>query len=199
MYKAIDNIFGSGKVMEWVRIVMNDNFRVIKSMIHGNLKNNGNILDIGCGTGYFSRLFKNAKYAGIDSSKEYVSFANKKYGGYFFVMDATKMNFNEKVFDGVLMVSFLHHLSDNELKKVFSDVRRVLKDNGKLVIIDPVPVDEQSNFIRKFIFKNDRGHYGRGKIKVIRLLDPYFKLERYEVRNSFTCTLQLFVCSNKRR
>ena len=158
MYKIVDSIFGLGRVMEWVRIVINNNFRVIRSMIRENLSDNGSVLDIGCGTGYFSRLFKNAKYVGIDSSEEYVSFANRKYGGKFFVMDATKMNFNKNVFDGVLMVSFLHHIPDNELKKIFSDVKRVLKKDGKLIIIDPVPVEEQSNFIRRFIFKNDGGN-----------------------------------------
>ncbi len=197
MYKLIDAIFGSGRVMEWVRIAMNNNFRVIKSIIRENLSDNGSILDIGCGTGYFSKLFKNAKYAGIDNSGEYVSFANKKYGGKFFVMDATKMNFNKKVFNWVLMVSFLHHIPDNELKKIFNDVNRVLKDDGKLIIIDPVPVEEQSNFIRKFIFKNDRGNYGRGKAKISELLESYFKLEKYEVRNSLMCTLQLYVCKGK--
>jgi len=194
MYKIVDSIFGLGRVMEWVRIVINNNFRVIRSMIRENLSDNGSVLDIGCGTGYFSRLFKNAKYVGIDSSEEYVSFANRKYGGKFFVMDATKMNFNKNVFDGVLMVSFLHHIPDNELKKIFSDVKRVLKKDGKLIIIDPVPVEEQSNFIRRFIFKNDRGNYGRGKAKIVELLKTCFKLDRYEVRNSLTCTLQLYVC-----
>ena len=104
------------------------------------------------------------------------------------------MNFNKKVFDGIIMVSFLHHIPDNELKKIFNDVKRVLKNEGKLVIIDPVPVEEQSNFIRKFIFKNDRGGYGREKAKIVELLDSYFKLEKCEVRNSLTCTLQLYVC-----
>ncbi len=197
MHKAIDVIFGSGRVMEGVRIVINNNFIVLKSMIQKNLMDKGSILDIGCGTGYFSRLFKNAKYVGIDNSEKYISFANKKYGGKFFVMDATKMNFNKSVFDSILMLSFLHHLPNNELKRVFSDTKRVLKKGGRLLIIDPVPVREQSNFIRKFIFKNDRGHYGRSKIEVIKLLKPYFKLDKYEVRDSLTCTLQLFACSKK--
>ena len=193
----INDIFGSGRVMEWVRILINNNFRVIKSMIRENLDDKGDILDIGCGTGYFSRLFKFSKYVGIDSSLKYVGFANKKYGGKFFVMDANKMNFKNKLFDGVLMISFLHHLTDKELDGIFHDVKRVLKIEGKLIIIDPVPVYEQKNFLRKFIFRHDRGCYGRNKEQIFRLLEPYFNISSYAVKNSLTCTLQLFVCNNK--
>ncbi|MBI4155132.1 class I SAM-dependent methyltransferase [Candidatus Woesearchaeota archaeon] len=190
----IDGVFGSGRVMEWIRILMNNNFRVIKKTIKENCNDEGNVLDIGCGTGYFSRLFNNANYVGIDNSDKYIKFANTKYGGKFFVMDANKMDFKKENFDVVLMISFLHHLSDRELKGIFNDVKRVLKKNGKLIIIDPVPVNEQSNFIRRFIFSHDRGCCGRSKEQISRLLENYFKIEKYEVRNSLSCTLQLFIC-----
>ena len=192
--KVVDKIFGAGNVMEWVRILINNNFKVMKVFIRNSLGDKGNILDIGCGTGYFSRLFKNANYLGIDSSEEYVGFANKKYGGKFFVMDANKMNFKDKVFDGVLMISFLHHLTDEELNKILKDVRRVLKKDGKLIVIDPMLVPDQKNFIRKFIFKHDRGANGRNKEQILKLLNFYFKVDKYEVKNSISCTYQMYVC-----
>jgi SAM-dependent methyltransferase len=52
-------------------------------------------------------------------------------------MDATKMKFNDKSFDAVVCGYVLGHLWKYH-EKALSEIRRVLKNNGKVVIIDNV-------------------------------------------------------------
>lgn len=65
------------------------------------------ILDIGCGTGRFSKLFKHATYVGLDFNKHFITFAKKKYAQKninFITCDYKKINYTDLgVFDLILI------------------------------------------------------------------------------------------------
>jgi len=81
-----------------------------------------NVLEIGCGSGELSRYLKN--YIGIDISERTP----------FIVGDAQNLPFEDNSFDLILLLDLLEHTDD---KIVLSEVYRVLKPNGYVIITVP--------------------------------------------------------------
>lgn len=103
------------------------------------------VLDIGCGRGeMILYAAKNSAIGyGIDYSKEAIKLANKlktkqkpniQKKMSFSVMDAKKLSFQDSSFDLVIMTDVFEHLYPEELEVVFGEIRRVLKNNGRLVL-----------------------------------------------------------------
>ncbi len=88
----------------------------------------GKILDIGCGTGYHINLLKSAgkEAIGLDISKQMLA-ENK---GDVLRSDATEMPFPDKSFDTVICMFSTLNLLD---EKAFSEISRILKDNGVFI------------------------------------------------------------------
>jgi demethylmenaquinone methyltransferase/2-methoxy-6-polyprenyl-1,4-benzoquinol methylase len=57
-------------------------------------------------------------------------------------MDAKKLNFDNEFFDIVMLSSILHHIDENVAKNCFKEIHRVLKKNGRWVIVDLGKPDE---------------------------------------------------------
>ncbi len=95
------------------------------------------VLDLGCGTGHIAQaLAQNREWHGIDISPKSIKIAEKYYKKAI-VGDMTKnTGYEKESFDVVLLLSSLHHVY---LKKedVIKEATRVLKEEGKLIIIDP--------------------------------------------------------------
>ncbi len=101
--------------------------------------NRNSILEIGCGQGYNTFLrSKNKKniIIGIDISRKEIEIAKRRYPQVDFrVMDAEKLEFKNSYFDEVYAIEILEHV-DN-VKKVLSEISRVLKLEGKLIVSIP--------------------------------------------------------------
>lgn len=103
------------------------------------------VLDIGCGRGelVFSAAKQGAQCVGIDYSVEAIRLAqlacSKKNKALrdmvkFYVMDAKKIKFGKNAFDVVILTDVVEHLYGHELKIVFNHIKRVLKENGILIV-----------------------------------------------------------------
>ena len=94
------------------------------------------ILEVGCGKGRFIREIakRNARCVGIDVSENFLKDAQAKKRGTFLKASATRLPFGSKTFDVVFAVEVIEHLPD--LKGFFEEASRVLKDEGRLIIID---------------------------------------------------------------
>ncbi|MDP1719138.1 MAG: class I SAM-dependent methyltransferase [bacterium] len=109
--------------------------RVEKYLIDNDLQS-GKVLDLGCGFGWYSRLFS-GDYTGIDNDPGRLAIARAKYPGKKFLeMSADKLDFPDSSFDLVISFLVLHHLTDGQLTKALAEVRRVLKPSGKFLAID---------------------------------------------------------------
>lgn len=125
----------------------------------------GEILDIGCNDGTFSKVILDAsgakKITGMDVIKKTVDWANKhwkKTGKMkFIVADAVKIPFAADSFDAVFALEVLEHVFDP--KKVLLEVKRVLKKGGYAVFL--VPSDNLLFRIIWFLWLN---FYPRGKV-----------------------------------
>ena len=102
------------------------------------LFNGGKILDIGCSTGNFVVQDKK-NIVGIDLDEGQIKIA-KSRGLNVKKFDANKrLPFNDNTFDKVNCRHVIEHLDDvgDNLLVFMKDIRRVLKKNGKLVLITP--------------------------------------------------------------
>ena len=59
----------------------------------------GNVLDLGCGTGEYARLFSAKRYVGLDLSPPFVRYASARLGGFaFLVGDGERLPFPDDRF-----------------------------------------------------------------------------------------------------
>ena len=108
------------------------------------------VLEIGCGTGVFTRLFcqNGIKPIAVDISHDLLRKAKDKNPDVFFIQaDAENLPFKENVFDCVLGVSILHHLNINSALKC---IRAVLVDGGSMAFSEPNMANPQI-FLQKRI------------------------------------------------
>ncbi len=96
-------------------------------------------MDIGCGTGAFSRLLARQaeRVMGLDLSPEMIRVARERSVGFsnieYQVADATAWEYPAGRFDCVASIATMHHLP---LKETLAKVRETLAPGGALVVID---------------------------------------------------------------
>jgi len=155
------------------------------------IKNKNNyILDIGCGTADILESIPNNYYYGFDISQNYINYEKKKFinKNYHFFNEKFSLISIKKLpkFDFVILFAILHHLSNIEIKGLFLNVKRVLKKNGVILIVDPVFIKKQ-NFIAKLLIKLDRG-------KNIKNFKEYnVTLKKYYQKITYKITHQKFI------
>ncbi len=116
--------------------------RIIKSFdgkldsLEGKTKGR-NILDIGCGCGFFlaAARARGWKTAGIDISQPAIDYANTVLGLSVKHADSSDAGFADNAFDVVTMWDVIEHLEDPVA--VLAQARRVLKPGGIIVIETP--------------------------------------------------------------
>lgn len=111
-----------------------------------NLKMGDQVLDVGCGTGTLAiaaqpRVGAKGNVCGIDASPEMIARARKKAktnGANVRFENAVveKLPFADSTFDAVLGTLMLHHLGREARRECLSEIRRVLKPGGRLLVVD---------------------------------------------------------------
>ncbi len=99
----------------------------------------GNILELCCGTGQSSHIFKNAQgfVVNMDINQGFVRYGHKrKRFANPIAGNAYSLSFCDGVFDTVVMPDAFHHVLYHE--KLFSECSRVLKSGGEFIIFDIV-------------------------------------------------------------
>lgn len=96
------------------------------------------VLDVGCGNGrdckYISQ--KGFDINGIDLSVGMLEIAKEKVpNGKFEIMDITNITYPDNSYDGIISNCSLFHIPVEELPKTLDSFRRILKPNGKLLLI----------------------------------------------------------------
>ncbi|HDM36970.1 MAG TPA: class I SAM-dependent methyltransferase [Candidatus Syntrophoarchaeum butanivorans] len=104
----------------------------------------GSILDLGCGSGLTAFAIRSkspgVKIVGIDISDEMVRVAKKRavlHGNsrlIFLVGDMERIPFKDSTFDLVVCINVIRYLDG--LEDAFSDIHRVLKEKGGLILVD---------------------------------------------------------------
>ncbi len=95
------------------------------------------ILDVGCGEGEIINMDKD-NFFGIDINQEAIlrclnNGLNVKFG------DVSNIPFENDFFDIVYCSNVIEHLSPIKAREMIIEMRRVLKKEGKIIIITPMP------------------------------------------------------------
>lgn len=108
------------------------------------------VLEIGCGGGKISSLLADdtKRYIGIDPDENAIREAKENYDKVDFrIGNGESLVFGDLVFDLVLFTLSLHHQNSSAALK---EAYRVLKNTGKLVIVEPSVKGEFQQFFHLF-------------------------------------------------
>jgi SAM-dependent methyltransferase len=103
------------------------------------------ILEIGCGTGYFTRELtqRGADIVAIDVSPDLLEIAKAKYSApnvRYEIQNACALTYADAMFDSVVGSSILHHL---EIEEALREIYRVLKPGGAIYFTEPNMLNPQ--------------------------------------------------------
>lgn len=100
----------------------------------------GAILDVGCGTGAHLEIYQRfgGSLHGVDTSPAMLKLARDRLGERAELMeaDATNMPFETASFDLILCMLVLHEMEDEVRNGVLSEMRRLIKADGRVLLID---------------------------------------------------------------
>jgi SAM-dependent methyltransferase len=172
VYKALQTAIGAGK------------FRRYFIDRHVRPKSGERILDIGCGPGEIvPYLPEGVEYVGYDISPEYIDWAKNRFPGRgeFFAarFDEAELG-RHRPFDTVIVIAVLHHLDDEEARKLLSLLGRAVRKGGRIITADLVSVDGQ-NPIAQMMVDWDRGQNVRRSGEYLALAQPVFDEVQGEV------------------
>jgi len=130
-YDTILNLigFGQGQREKIVRLL--------------NLKPGEKFLDVGCGTGSLlkvaRKLHPDNEMVGIDIDKKILEIAKKKLDSIGITLintGAENLPFPDNSFDVVVSTLIFHHLPTEIKLKALSEIKRVLKPDGRFLLVD---------------------------------------------------------------
>ena len=106
------------------------------------VEKNDVVLDFGCGSKSYllnntSNVIKRGvgiDYEVISSKQNNIEYINYKY--------SNKLSFKDKTFDKIFLLAVLEHVNLDEVDNLFLEFRRILKDNGKIILTTPRPLSK---------------------------------------------------------
>jgi ubiquinone/menaquinone biosynthesis C-methylase UbiE len=132
------------------------------------------VLDVGCGTGSLAIAAKRhvggqGQAFGIDASPEMIAraiskSANERIDVSFKTAVAEALPFADATFDAVLSTLMLHHLPSKVRQQCLSEIRRVLKPEGRLLVVDFAKPQDRSGLLAHF---HRHGHVDPREIVVL--------------------------------
>lgn len=136
---------GAGEIWNWESPAGKLRWARRVKMLSNHLRVGMRVLELGCGTGYFTRELarSEAHIVAVDVSPELLEMAradcsttNVSYE----IQNACAMSYRDAVFDSVVGSSVLHHL---ETKEALREIYRVLKVGGTIYFTEPNMLNPQ--------------------------------------------------------
>jgi len=135
---------GAGEIWNWESPAGKVRWARRLKMLSSHLKPGMTVLELGCGTGSFTRGLarSRADIIAIDVSPELLEIAktNCPSNVRYQIQNAYALSYSEGVFDSVVGSSVLHHL---EIEKALRDIYRVLKPAGTIYFTEPNMLNPQ--------------------------------------------------------
>ena len=136
---------GAGEVWNWESPAGKLRWARRVKMLSGHLRPEMTVLELGCGTGYFtSELVRSgAEIVAIDVSPDLLQLARAQHSApnvRYELQNAYAMTYPDASFDSVVGSSVLHHL---EIQPALREIHRVLKPGGTIFFTEPNMLNPQ--------------------------------------------------------
>jgi 2-polyprenyl-3-methyl-5-hydroxy-6-metoxy-1,4-benzoquinol methylase len=136
---------GAGEIWNWETPAGKLRWARRVKMLSSKIKSGMEVLELGCGTGYFTKeLIKTgANITAIDISPDLLAVAKKEIVSNnvsFIIENAYGTKFTNEQFDRVVGSSVLHHL---DIDKALPEIYRVLKSGGEIFFTEPNMLNPQ--------------------------------------------------------
>ncbi len=154
-YKIISKFYDLLDVFYFNKDISNPRKCVLEYIPNEKIK----LLEVCIGTATNSIIIaekrRNIEITGIDLSEEMLEIGKEKIrkkgikNVTTIIMDATEMKFDNNYFDVILISLVLHEVESNTRDKIMKEIERVLKRNGKLIIIE---WEKPTKYFQKLLF-----------------------------------------------
>ena len=136
---------GAGEIWNWESPAGKLRWARRVKMLSKHLRPGMSVLELGCGTGYFTRELARsaAEIVAIDVSPELLQIASANCSApnvRYEIQNAYELSHPDAVFDSVVGSSVLHHL---EIEKAAREIYRVLKPGGRISFTEPNMLNPQ--------------------------------------------------------
>lgn len=159
VYEKISNHFDKTRYHTWP---------IIKNFVD-SIPKNSLVGDIGCGNGRNCLIRDDCHFIGTDISESFVNICQSK-GIKCLLANNLDLPFSDNKFDYLMSIAVIHHFCTEERRiKAISELIRVLKINGKVLIY--VWAKEQKKFSNKYnndilVPWNLQMNYNKGEDKI---------------------------------
>jgi SAM-dependent methyltransferase len=118
------------------------------------------VLDVGCGPGTNTSLFRHCDYVGLDINEDYVRTARRRFRRTFVAADACAYDAPaDERFDFILLNSLLHHIDTDNVLRLLRQLAKQLTADGHVHILDLVLPEHRG--LPRMLARNDRGDFPR--------------------------------------
>ncbi len=179
-HRVSDPLLDNPVLFNFVRFLLAGKQRGMKKFIQKYLNKYQceTIADFCCGTGDFAEVISShVQYFGWDMNEDFINYAKKRYKNHknkvFIKADVMKSSkIYKKRFDAVLLISTIHHFSDEELRVLLPQINNIVKKT--VIVADIIP--DPPHRIQRFITSLDRGRFIRSKKEKVEILSKYFNV-----------------------
>ncbi len=161
LYRILENKFIFNLIQQILAPGMFRNiWKRLNAALEAEIGRTIRVLELGCGTGYFSLDRPAVEYIGTDINGDYFPNPASSRMSYR-VMDATRIDFPDASFDLVYSIGLYHHLTDEQTRASLWESLRVLKNGGRIIFIDGIYPTCRLNVLPWLIRRMDRGRHMR--------------------------------------
>lgn len=157
------------------------------------------VLDMGCGTGELAHLIPAPNYVGMDIFWQHLRHAVRRHTDRAFAqVDGRAMAFPAAAFDAVLVGGVFHHMDEATVDGTLKELQRVLKLDGRMLVLEDIPTRAWWNLPGRLIHAADMGAFIRPPAAYAALIERYFKIDQQFPMLSGFCDYQVFVVSRNK-